>query len=296
MPTYMVRAINVASFDLGEADRVLSIFTAEKGLVKAVAKSARKPGTKMAGRSDILCVNELLLSRGRTFEIITQAQTLHSFPGLRVDLSRLSYGLYYAELTNCFAQGLEEEASRYLDFLIRSLNELSKAKTNPLKLCMEFQLGLLQFLGYQPELTYCVYCREVLHDYNLSKFNVELGGIVCSACFQKSRQAQVREGQRRNEDEFDHEHGLLSRGVHITPLVWKTMVISANTSLQDNQDTSGKEESQQSRAESENTNGVRQQSQRLLLAYVEHKAGKKFKSLDLLSKFDSLKKVNEHKL
>ncbi len=273
MPSYMVTAINVGSFNLGEADRVLSIFTAERGLIKAIAKGARKPGTKMAGRSDILCVNELLLSRGRTFEIITQAQTVDSFPKLRSDLTRLSYGLYYAELTSNFAQGLEEDPKGYLDFLVDALKQLSQIELSPIHLCLNFQLKLLEFLGFKPELTYCIYCRDVLHDYNLAKFNVELGGIVCTACFQKGRQLQVSESQP-DHDELEHEHGLLSRGVHITPLVWKTIILAEAGGVQ---------------ISAHKTAGaVSEQAQRLMQAYVEHKAGKKLKSLDLLGKFKDL--------
>lgn len=273
MPSYMVTAINVASFNLGEADRVLSIFTAERGLIKAIAKGARKPGTKMAGRSDILCVNELLLSKGRSFEIITQAQTVDSFPKLRSDLSRLSYGLYYAELTSAFAHGLEEDPKSYLTFLIQALEKLSNMDLSPIHLCLNFELKLLDFLGFKPELTYCIYCRDVLHDYNLSKFNVELGGIICTACFQRGRQIKVSE-INSNYDEMEQEHGMLSRGVHITPLVWKTIVLSETGNVHESSNTSPA--------------AVSEQAQRLMQAYVEHKAGKKLKSLDLLGKFKDL--------
>lgn len=278
MPSYMVTAINVGSFNLGEADRVLSIFTAERGLIKAIAKGARKPGTKMAGRSDILCVNELLLSKGRTFEIITQAQTVDSFPKLRTDLSRLSYGLFYAELTNTFSQGLEDDPKAYLDFLMNALQQLSNSELSPIHLSLNFQLKLLEFLGVKPELTFCIYCREVLHDYNLSKFNVELGGIVCTACFQQGRQSQVSE-HHPDHDELEHEHGMLSRGVHITPLVWKTIILADAGSV----------------AESSNKAPVvvSEQAQRLIQAYVEHKAGKRLKSLDLLAKFKDLNKSKQ---
>ena len=316
MPAYMVQAINISSFDLGEADRVLGIFTAEKGLLKAVAKAARKPGTKMAGRSDILAVNELLLAHGRTFEIITQAQSMENFPGLRKDLTKLSYGLFYAELTNCFAQGLEEDSKNYFEFLVGSLRRLSLSQRTAVELGIEFQMGLLEFLGLQPELTFCIYCREVLHDYNLAKFNVELGGVVCTACFQKGRRQQVSERSAEHDrDEIEHEYGLLSRGVHITPLVWKSLALSCcqrdprgeleageppalpgRTSNATNfeQSSAGEDGVSSSRSQklgNANSHHIQQQSQRLLQAYVEHKAGKKFKSLDFLAKFDSVRPI-----
>ncbi len=187
MPSYNVRAINISSFNLGEADRVLTIFTPEKGVLKAVAKGARKPGSKMSGRADILCVNHLHLSSGRSFEIITQAQSIESFSALRSDLSSLTYALYYAELSSAFAAGLNEDCQSYFDYLLAALKNLANRIANPLLLCMEFELGLLEYLGYKPELTFCIACRDVLNEYNLSRFVLELGGIVCKACFRKER-------------------------------------------------------------------------------------------------------------
>lgn len=268
--TYTVKAINVGSFDLGEADRVLTLFCPEKGILKAVAKGARKPGSKMAGRSDVLCVNELLLSPGRTFEIITQAQTIESFPALRNNLSSLSYGLYLAELTACFGTGLEDELEHYYESLLESLRLLSKPGSDCLSICIDFEMALLDLLGYKPELTFCIGCRDPLTDYTLGKFNIEFGGIVCSSCTQKNRRLAVRES---TDPEIDLDHRELSQGVLITPLVWKMLVlatISGAGAMQPANTTVNFEQ-------------VRQAAQRILQAYIEQRAGKKFKSLDFLN-------------
>ncbi len=272
MPTYSVKAINVGSFDLGEADRVLTIFSAEKGPLKAIAKGARKPGAKMSGRTDVLCVNELYLSSGRSFETITQAQSIQNFASLRSNLASLSYGLYYAELTACFGLGLEEESERYFDFLLQSLARLGDTKVDPLSLCMEFEVELLDYLGYRPELTFCIACRSVLTEYKLSRFNVELGGIVCTICFTNSRRLKVREST-----EYDHDYAEIARGIHITPLVWKTLVLCANSQLsQPSRNSSSSIAAQQ----------ARHAGQRILQTYIELRAGKRFKSLDLLKQME----------
>lgn len=248
----------------------MTLFCAERGLVKAVAKGARKPGTKMAGRSDILCVNELLLAKGRTFEIITQAQTIETFSALRSNLAALSYGLYYAELAACFGQGLEEEASEFFEFLIESLRTLSQNLEDPLMSCMIFELHLLDFLGYRPELTFCISCREALHEYNLSRFNIELGGVVCSACHQKSKIHQVREPASFSTSRQSSSE--LAGSIHITPLVWKNLILSA--------------EGQRAGSNHKNFSAAQDAAQRILQAYMEQRAGKRFKSLDLLKQLN----------
>ncbi|MBY0357351.1 MAG: DNA repair protein RecO [Candidatus Obscuribacterales bacterium] len=269
MPTYTVKAINVGSFDLGEADKVLSIFSAEKGLLKAVAKSVKKPGTKMAGRADILSVNELLLASGRTFEIISQAQTLETFPGLRADFTRLSYGLHYAELTQILATGLEEESNAYFSFLVDSLRLQATAASCPLWLCLEFEMGLLQYLGYTPELTCCIVCRTVLTDYNLSRFNVDLGGVICSACFGQGRKRGVRE----QDDDAD----ALARGIHISPLVWKNLVLA-----------SMRKGDSQNESPAPHITASRVAAKRLMHNYLEHRCGRRLKSLDVLAQISQV--------
>ena len=52
MPTYSVNAINVGSFNLGESDKIITLFSAERGLIRAVAKGARKPAPKLAGEQN----------------------------------------------------------------------------------------------------------------------------------------------------------------------------------------------------------------------------------------------------
>src|SRR5580704_11965922 len=115
MPTYTVTGINIATFNLGESDKLITIFSSERGLIRAVAKGARKPGAKVAGRAEPLNVNKLLLATGRSLDIITQAESIETFPKLRQNLVRLSFALYYAELTQHFGPGLCEENEAHFD-------------------------------------------------------------------------------------------------------------------------------------------------------------------------------------
>jgi DNA repair protein RecO (recombination protein O) len=273
MPTYSVHAINIGSFALGESDKVLTIFSAERGVIKAVAKGARKPGTKIGGRADVLSANKLLLSTGKTFEIIAQAESIESYPEFRSDLTRMSYALYYAELTHHFGTGLSEDSALYYDYLLKALTLQARCRLDPAWLCLEFEMGLLEILGYQPELTYCVSCRDVLGDYNLGKFVAEHGGICCQTCLQTGR------------DRSGVHEGLASRGqaaagktAHITPLVWKNLVIASQrrASTADTQDAVVKVPVEQSI----------HAARRLIKSYLEHLSGRAFKALDLLAQLD----------
>lgn len=271
MPTYTVHAVNVGSFALGETDKVLTIFTAEKGLVKAVAKGARKPGSKIAGRADLLNVNKLLLATGKTFEIITQAENIETFPSVRKDLIRLSYCLYYAELTCHFGLGVADESALYFDFLCDSLRAQSDISLDATSLCLMFELKLLQWLGYQPELDCCVVCRDALTEYRIAMFHFESGGIVCEKCTAEEQRARVSEGYskaRQTSSAFVRE------SVHITPLVWKRLILAAGETMPT--DLSGGSSPTIARAT--------EAGRRIIQTYIEYRAGKNMKSLELIGK------------
>lgn len=278
MPNYTLTAVNVGAFSLGESDRVITLFSAERGLTRGVAKGARKPGSKIAGRADLLNVNKLMLASGRSLDIITQAQQIESFPNLRKDLVRLAYGLYYAELAAQFGQGLSDEAEEFFQLLCAGLRELAAGDSEPALLCLEFEMSLLELLGYKPELDCCVVCRDVLTDSTVAAFDHELGGIVCQRCFVAARRSQpgrVAEdssnygGPSYGEPALQH----FSVKTHVTPLVWQGLILAAQR-FSESQKKGGQLSANAARAYA--------QGCRLIQTYIEHKAGRKMKALDLI--------------
>jgi len=286
MPTYSVNAINVGSFNLGESDKIITLFSAERGLIKAVAKGARKPGAKIGGRAELLSVNRLLIASGRSLDIITQAESVERFKNLRTDLTRLSYALYYAELTCHMGQGVNEESQLFFDLLVNSLRQLSSLENNPAYLCLVFQLSLLQMLGLMPELDTCVMCRKRLVEYDLSIFHHDLGGAVCDLCFsnhsnnererrQRARLAEASLGKIvQKGDNADQQ--ISSSFTFLTPLVWKKLILVCN---------------HLGTANSSSIRGLGQTeliektivaARHLLETYIEHRSGRKMNALSLI--------------
>jgi DNA repair protein RecO (recombination protein O) len=284
MPTYSVNAINVGSFNLGESDKIITLFSSERGLIRAVAKGARKPGAKIAGRAELLSVNKLLLAQGRTFDIITQAESLENFRAVRNDLTRLSYAFYYAELTMHLGQGLNQESEMYYEMLMAALRQLCDLNKEPVYLCLTFQLSLLHLLGLKPELDSCVLCRKRLVEYDLGVFHHDLGGAICSPCFSnnapqgKNQKYKMRLAEA--EEAYGYQDNIESRGqmsssfTHLTPLVWKKLILASHSPDQ----TPVYARSGPSEIMEKTLIAARH----LLETYIEHRAGKKMKSLGLL--------------
>ncbi len=243
-----------------------------------MAKGARKPGARISGKAELLNVNRLLLAKGKNLDIITQCENIETFANLRHDLTRLTYALYYAELTQIFGQGLAEESERYFDKLCLSMGLMAASGRDPALLCLEFEFSLLDMLGIKPELNFCVGCRAPLTESNLTAFNHELGGLVCHTCFHRMRRPAVStDGVKEGAECYEAMDGQRTN-VYVTPLVWKRMVLANIGSEQIDMEINP-EQPKEPRA----LVGATVAARRVMQSYIEYKAGKRMRALDLLA-------------
>jgi DNA repair protein RecO (recombination protein O) len=177
--TYQTEAIIIKRIKLGEADRILTIYTQELGKLKAVAKGTRRPKSKLGGHVELLTHSRLMLARGRNLDIITQAQTIDNFLPIKDDLERISRGLYIAELVDSFT-GEHIEDPQLFNLLLETLKQLSQsADYEPI--LRYFELNLLDHLGYRPQLQHCTDCNSPLKP-DTNFFSCKLGGVLCRDC------------------------------------------------------------------------------------------------------------------
>lgn len=176
---YKTEAIILKHIKLGEADRILTLYTPALGKIKAVAKGARRPGSKLGGHVELLTHSLLMLARGRNLDIITQSQTINSFLPLKNDLWRVSYGLYVLELVDSFTEERLENQPVF-DLLLNTLNWLCEANDAELVL-RHFELHLLHHLGYRPQLQNCLSCNSALQPVT-NFFSPYQGGVLCPEC------------------------------------------------------------------------------------------------------------------
>ncbi len=174
-----VSSVVIRQRDLGEADRIVVLFTRESGKLGAVAKGVKRPRSKLAGALQLFAHVEALLAAGRTLDVVTQARPVEAFPRLRVDLTRYAYASYVAELLDTL---LEERASAppVFDLLVTVLRGLD-GEGDPATLARGFELRLLTALGYGPELFTCVSCGTEVEG-GRAGFSTAEGGIVCERC------------------------------------------------------------------------------------------------------------------
>jgi DNA repair protein RecO (recombination protein O) len=182
---YKSEAVVLRSFRLGEADRVLHLYTLARGRVGAVAKGIRKTKSRFGARLEPLSHVELMLHEGSgELQTVTGVELLHSHHAVREQRYPLGVGLVGAEaMLRLFT---EQEANprafqaltRFLDLLDELPVRTSRPALDPLAL--SFQLKLLWLSGYLPHLTSCANCGA--QDAPLIGYSAAAGGAVCAGC------------------------------------------------------------------------------------------------------------------
>ena len=183
MNNYVTEAINLKSYNLNDADKIIVMYSKDNGLIKGVAKGIKKPKSKLGARMDLLVANSLQLLKGRSMDTIIQAQTVNNFKKTREDFDKLMYSSYISELVMNFGEGSEAASKEIYDLLYKALNRISDAeeKKDALIAVIKFQLKLLLIMGFCVELDTCLCCRERVLDEEMY-FSSKMGGIVCIEC------------------------------------------------------------------------------------------------------------------
>lgn len=184
---YKTEAIVLKRINLGEADKILTLYTPNLGKLSAIAKGVRRPRSKMGGHLELLTHSSLMLARGQNLDIITQSETISSFLPLRGDLWRASLAIYAAELVEQLTAEHVENYPVY-KLLLDTLHQLCEAQDGELTL-RYFELNLLTHLGYKPELHHCLGCKSPLEP-TANFFSASGGGVLCPACREKEPQSQ----------------------------------------------------------------------------------------------------------
>lgn len=185
--TLRTEAIVLKRHNFGEADRLLTLYTREFGKMKAIAKGARKPQSRKTGHVELFMRSQFLLAEGRDLHIITQAEMVDAYQALREDLVRTTYASYVVELLDRFT--VEEDVNQDIYHLLSQvLAWLGEADDIRLPV-RTYELRLLGYTGFQPQLFQCVSCDEPIQEQD-QFFSADLGGVLCPTCRQADRKAK----------------------------------------------------------------------------------------------------------
>lgn len=167
--------------DYREHDRVLTLLTPGRGRVEALCRGCRKPRSPLLAASELFCLGEYVLYKGKGHEMVTACQVQDSFYALREDFDRLSFAAMMLSAADTAAQS-EQPAEHLMILLTRSLRRLCDARMDPEQVSAAFLLHYASLLGVKPRLNHCAICQRALDGGEAAWLDPSAGGLVCAGC------------------------------------------------------------------------------------------------------------------
>lgn len=145
MPVFTTEGIIVKRSNFGEADRILTIITPFKGKIKVVAKGVRRITSRRGGNVEMLNKVKIQIFHGKGMDLLTEAQSLETFPNIKSDLMISTYGSHIVELADRLLP--EEQPNPQAYNLLATI--LTLLETNPRQLFIRaFEVKILSILGF----------------------------------------------------------------------------------------------------------------------------------------------------
>jgi DNA repair protein RecO (recombination protein O) len=180
--SFKTEAVVLRSIRYGEADRILHLYSADRGRVGAIAKGSRRPKSRFGGRLEPFFRLNLVMHEGRgELATVTAASTVDGYPRLRESAAGLDAAARACDAVLRLLDSAEPNPAAYnlLCRYLALLDEPAPPGAADLATALSFRLKLALAAGFSPELASCARCGEREH---LSGFSGAAGGVVCTSC------------------------------------------------------------------------------------------------------------------
>ncbi len=176
MPLYRDQGVVLRTIKLGEADRIVTVFTQGHGKIRAVAKGVRKPGSRFGSRLEPTSHVALQCYQGRELDVVTQVETVDVLRPLREGYGVLTHAMSMLEATDQVTPERERNPGLYrlLTGALRTLALTPSPVVTP-----AFFWKLLSLEGFHPMLDACARCGG---GRPFSAFDLAEGGVLCEDC------------------------------------------------------------------------------------------------------------------
>jgi DNA repair protein RecO (recombination protein O) len=174
--------IVLRTFALGDTSRIAVLYTRDLGLVKVVAKGARKSPGRFGFALEPLSRSRIVIYHkpDRDLQLLSQAETLEATGSALRSLERLAHAEAAIELIDRLVWGEEPHGALY-DLLQAALGQVTRAPEPALgAVTLAFQLQVASLLGYRPRLDACASCGGTISPRRV--FSPARGGMLCDRC------------------------------------------------------------------------------------------------------------------
>ncbi len=177
--TYRTLVLVLGKTKLKENDLILTLLAESGAQVRAVAKGARKPGGRLAARCELFSTTDMLLARGRSLDIVSEARLVEAPLARNTCCEAVSAASAVAEVTRLCS--FEDAEDPFLfPITQKALAFVGALEDGPHLdvVVAAYVFKVLARIGYRPDLSACVACGDAA----VSWFSAAAGGLLCASC------------------------------------------------------------------------------------------------------------------
>ena len=181
------RGIVIKEVATGEADKIITLFSRNRGRISALAKGGKRPKSKLSAGSQLMCYGEYVLYSAKDMYSINSCEVLEPFYEIRNDMVKLTYAAHFMDIMQEIIQE-NQSSPKLLQLLLNSLHMLAKTEKLPELVSRVFEFRTLSIAGYAPHVRNCMLCgleQEKTYAFSFSKCGFICDSKKCSTedCF-----------------------------------------------------------------------------------------------------------------
>ncbi len=178
----------IRNTNYGESDKIITILCGEYGKITALAKGARKTGSKFMACTSLFCYGTFTVSKDENFCYLREVDLIESFFDLRCSLPDISLAGYAANV--CEDVATEDDADEMMALLLNTLFVLTNGKKNRTLVKAAFEMRMACICGFAPDVSSCEFCLKAVPEGD-AYLDVMNGALICAECKDKLNEEQA---------------------------------------------------------------------------------------------------------
>lgn len=175
-----------------ENDKILHALSRTNGKIQLLSKGSKKSNSHLINVSQLFAYSKASMTKSKDMYIITHAELVDNFYGLKNNMEAFFYASYILELIS-YVAGENEVDARIFDMTVSALKYFSEIKNGYNKLIAAYELKLISMLGYKPDFMHCISCGNDIQ--TNAKFSIQEGGLFCNECVNYGSGINVNYGE-----------------------------------------------------------------------------------------------------
>ena len=183
---FEVKGLVIRTVDIKETDRLITIFTEERGVLTALARGARSLKSRKMSSTMQFCYGSFIIKNEGDKNWIKEAELIESFFDIRNSIEGLALATYFAEILSDVT--VAEAERELLRLSLNSLYAIGKGNHSLEKIKAVFEIRTAAILGFMPDVLSCRECEEKYGDFF---FDIMGGNIECAKCRQENSEREI---------------------------------------------------------------------------------------------------------